>query len=81
MHAFAPAAEAPDNGAMTNLLPNTPRKRRPPRFSQRDLARAIKTFVQAGLQVAAVRIEADGALVIVPGTPAAVLQQNPWDAA
>ena len=34
------------------------------------------------IEIAAIRIEPDGTILIVPGTPAAVAQPeaNPWDA-
>lgn len=39
------------------------------RFSQSDLTRAVKAAEQAGVSVARIRIEADGAIEIVAGAP------------
>jgi hypothetical protein len=57
----------------------TPRRDRTARFSQRDISRAIKGAVAAGMKVVGTRIEPDGALVLIyagaeavapsPGTP------------
>jgi hypothetical protein len=55
---------------------------RPARFTQRDLVRALKAAMQAGLQLASVRIEPDGAILLIPGTPQVVPSSpgvNPWD--
>ena len=57
--------------------------RRPVLFTAPDLTRAIKAALRAGLSIASVRIEPDGAILIVPGKPADVVPSpggNPWDA-
>jgi hypothetical protein len=57
--------------------------RRPILFTAPDLTRAIKAALRAGLPIASVRIEPDGAILIVPGKPADVPTSpggNPWDA-
>ena len=60
-------------------LPRKPRGRS--RFSQADVARAIRGALKAKLQIAAVRIEPDGTILIIPGTPGPVVSEaNPWDA-
>jgi hypothetical protein len=43
--------------------------RRPAHFTKGDLLRAIKAVLAAGLQIASVRIEPDGAILVIPGTP------------
>jgi hypothetical protein len=57
-------------------------KRRAPRFTQSDLYRAIRAAQEAKLKIAEIRIERDGAILIVPGTPKAVphsQEDNEWD--
>jgi hypothetical protein len=39
------------------------------RFSQADLTRAVRAFEKAGLCVARARIEPDGSIEVVAGTP------------
>jgi hypothetical protein len=39
------------------------------RFSQADLTRAVRAFEKAGLSVSRARIEPDGAIEIVAGSP------------
>jgi hypothetical protein len=53
--------------------------RRPLRFTKRDIRRAVEAIKSAGLQVASVRIEHDGAILVVPGTPPPAPASNPWD--
>jgi hypothetical protein len=55
--------------------------RRSVRFTKRDLTRAVEAVLAAGLQIAFVRIEPDGAILVIPGTPAPVPSSasNPWD--
>ncbi|KAB2941621.1 MAG: hypothetical protein K8F92_11060 [Hyphomicrobium sp.] len=55
--------------------------RGPCRFTQSDLARAIRAAKQEKLDIAAIRIEPDGTILIVPGTPQSVahLEPNEWD--
>jgi hypothetical protein len=50
--------------------------RGPATFKQRDLTRAVKAVVAAGLAVARVEVDKDGKIVIVPGTPGATID-NP----
>ena len=48
-----------------------------------EISRAIKALKKVGLEVAAVRVEPDGAVTIIPGSPTDVAlspQPNPWDA-
>jgi hypothetical protein len=51
------------------------------RFSQAELARAIKGAQKANLNIAAVRVEPDGTILIIPGTPETIPspKRNPWD--
>ena len=43
--------------------------RAPYSFKQRDMTRALKAVVAAGLAIARVEVDRDGKIVIVPGTP------------
>ena len=57
--------------------------RRPATFTQRDLVRALKAAEVAKLQLASVRIEPDGTILLIPGVPEPVpsaKELNPWDA-
>lgn len=58
------------------------RPRGPSRFTQADLRRVIKAAQAAKLPVAAIRIEPDGSILIIPASPAPVArpETNPWDA-
>lgn len=50
------------------------------RFSQADLTRALKSFEAAGMSVAGVKIQPDGTLTILTGTPQAANDKgNPLD--
>ena len=51
-------------------------------ITQAIVARAIKGVLQAGQQVAAIRIEPDGSIQLVFGAPQSVPSSpdvNPWD--
>jgi hypothetical protein len=50
-------------------------------FKQRDLARAIKAAQAAGLEVARLRINRDGDIIVEIGKPreAAEAEKNEWD--
>jgi hypothetical protein len=61
----------------------TPRRDRTARFTQRDIARAIKGAVSAGMKVVGTRIEPDGALVLIYAgaegvAPSAVAPLDDW---
>jgi hypothetical protein len=45
------------------------------------VARAIRGALKARISIAAVRIEPDGSILVIPGTPEAVATStlNPWD--
>jgi hypothetical protein len=43
--------------------------RRPCLFKERDVTRAAKAVLAAGLEIARVEIGKDGAIVVVPGKP------------
>ena len=49
------------------------------RFTQANIARAVKGAKKAKLAIASVRIERDGAIVIVPAEPQAPPAVNEWD--
>ena len=54
--------------------------RGPSRFTQADVARAIRAAKKENLPIAAVRIEPDGTIVILPAESEAVQPSpNPWD--
>lgn len=55
--------------------------RGPVRFREKDVARAIRGAQKAKISIAAVRIEPDGAILVIPGTPEPVAASapNPWD--
>jgi hypothetical protein len=56
--------------------------RGPPRFTQRDLAKAMKAVAAAGLSVAEIRVDKDGARIVVVGDPGkgeADTGANEWD--
>lgn len=55
--------------------------RRPAKFTEADVARALKAATRAGVQIALVRIMPDGSILLVPGTPGSVPMSNgnPWD--
>jgi hypothetical protein len=44
--------------------------RRPCLFKERDVTRATKAVLAAGLEIARVEIAKDGGIVVVPGKPA-----------
>lgn len=58
------------------------RRRGRSRFTQADVTRAIRGAVAAKLQIACIRIEPDGTILIVPGNPsdAHPPEVNEWDA-
>jgi hypothetical protein len=55
--------------------------RGPARFREKDVVRVIKAARKANMAIAAVRIEPDGSILVIPGTPEAVpvSAPNPWD--
>ena len=60
--------------------------RRPSRFTQADLAKALKAAQKAKFPVACLRIEPDGSILIIPGVPERVAtspkptdEPNDWD--
>jgi hypothetical protein len=55
--------------------------RRPCLFKERDVTRAAKAVLAAGLPVARIEIAKDGSIVVVPGKPSDVSSDsvNPWD--
>ena len=67
--------------AMLPVAPVRMPRRRRPSLRQTDVKRALKAAQKAAVPVAAVRIEPDGAITLVPGAPPAepVPESNPWD--
>jgi hypothetical protein len=55
--------------------------RRSVRFTKRDVMRAVEAIRAAGLAIASIRIEPDGAILVIPGKPEIVpsSNRNPWD--
>jgi hypothetical protein len=54
--------------------------RGPARFTKRDLAKAMKAVAAAGLSVAEIRVDKDGARIVVVGEPGkATGERNEWD--
>lgn len=53
--------------------------RGPQTFKQRDLTKALKGAVAAGLDVKRVEIDRDGKIIIVPGQPDEAAANNEWD--
>lgn len=56
--------------------------RGPARFTQRDLAKAIKAVAAAGMSVTEIRVDKNGARIVVGGEPGkgeAVTPSNSWD--
>ena len=58
--------------------------RRPSLFKERDVTRATKAVLAAGLDIARVEIAKDGAIIVVPGKPdhaagAGGEEANEWD--
>jgi hypothetical protein len=51
------------------------------KFRQADVTRALKAAQMARVPIAAVRIEPDGTIIVIPGTPEPVpsSERNPWD--
>ena len=48
---------------------------------QRDLTKAVRAIVAAGLRVAGIRLETDGAVIVMAGEPgkSEELERNSWD--
>jgi hypothetical protein len=57
--------------------------RRPSLFKERDVTRAAKAVLAAGLDVARIEINRDGMIVVVPGKAEETSKQGPeineWD--
>jgi hypothetical protein len=75
---------APGLGAYRPLSStiDSPMSRAPARFTQRDLARAIKGAVAGGLTVQRVEVDKAGKIVVIVGEPGkadAVAPNNSWD--
>lgn len=57
------------------------RVRGPARFREKDVVRIIKAARKANMAVAAVRIEPDGSILVIPGAPETIPYSgaNPFD--
>jgi hypothetical protein len=77
------ARMAPGLGAYRPLSSaiDSPMSRATHRFTQREITRAVRAVVAAGLPVAQVTVDKDGRIVIVPGDPnkSASPPSNSWD--
>jgi hypothetical protein len=51
--------------------------RRSVRFTKRGLVQAVDAVLSEGLQIASIRIEPDGTILVIPGTPSAVASSEP----
>jgi hypothetical protein len=54
--------------------------RRPCTFKQRDVTKAVKAIVAAGVQVERVEIDQGGKIVVVTGGSSESIGKNEWDA-
>ena len=53
----------------------------PARFRQKDLAKALKAVAAAGMAVAEIKVDKDGARIVVAGEAGKdVVEANEWDA-
>jgi hypothetical protein len=73
-----------DKPGVATLLPVANSKgktRRGARFKQAEVARTVKALQKAGLSIAAVKVEPDGTVIVIPGRPEGVPSSapNPWD--
>jgi hypothetical protein len=64
-----------------NDRPYSRKPRRPSRFTMAEVARVMKAARMASYPVKAIRIEPDGAIVVIPGVPEVMpsSEGNPWD--
>lgn len=53
--------------------------RAPCTFRQRDVTRAVKAVLAAGVEIARVEVDRTGKIVIMAGKPAADTERNEWD--
>jgi hypothetical protein len=53
--------------------------RRPCIFKQRDVSKAVRAIVAAGVQIERVEVDRDGKIVIVTGKQLESLGRNEWD--
>jgi hypothetical protein len=60
------------------MVPAKKVRRRPP-LRQGDVKRAMKAAQDVGVSISAVHIAPDGTITLVPGAPAPVATENPWD--
>ena len=82
--------QTPTSGGNGTSGPNAPtpptaacssRTRGRGRCTQGDVERIIKGAQKAKLPIGAIRVEPDGTILIIPGTPEALpsAEPNPWD--
>lgn len=81
-HQFSAVEPMTRHEKSTEILSAARRPRGKSRFTQADVTRVIRAAMAAQLRIAAVRIEPDGTILVIPGTPSlvAVSELNPWDA-
>ena len=58
---------------------SSPKSRRVARCTKGDLKRAIEVVQSKGLNITQVRIDPDGSIHVITGTPQSVPSSNPWD--
>jgi tRNA(Arg) A34 adenosine deaminase TadA len=54
-------------------------RRRPARFTQRDMTRAVRAVAAAGMPVAQVMVDKDGRIVVTVGEARKAAADNPLD--
>jgi hypothetical protein len=73
-----------NNDDLRDVIPprtKAARGRRPSRFTQADVSRAIKGARKANLEIRSIDIAPDGRITIISGAPKPVASSasNPWD--
>jgi len=78
---FVAGLDKPGTASLSAVPSSQKKTSRPSRFKQAAVAGTIKVLRKAGLGIAAVKVEPDGTVIVIPGTPEAVpsSERNPWD--
>lgn len=68
------------NASRSRIARQTFRRRGPSKFTQADVARVLRAAKRVNVDIACVRIEPDGSIVMVLGRPASSdAEINSWD--